>query len=161
MNLILDLHNFFIRSKGVLVSRNMYFTIMASLFKYKGESERAAIKWCQKYVDKFYHDEMVEAVLNVYRSDKTYRFSNEKIACLLCFSPEDISESYCHFSEVRRAKAKKARNKNSYERKRIRENKMTPAERREIYITFLKEHSDIKEKEALKTLGIGRTTYYK
>lgn len=161
MNLILDLHNFFIRSKGVLVSRNMYFTILASLFKHKGESERAAIKWCQKYVDELYHEEMVETVLNVYRSDKTYRFSNEKIARLLCFSPEDISESYCHFSEVRRAEAKKARNKNSYERKRIRENKMTPAEKREIHIEFLKKHPDIKEKEALKKLGIGRSTFYK
>lgn len=160
MNLILDLHNFFIRSKGVLVSRNMYFTIIASLFKYKSQSERAAIKWCQKYVDKLYYDEMVETVQNVYKSDKIYRFSNEKIARLLCFTPEDIADSYCCFSEERRAEAKKARNKNSYERKRIKAGKLSPAERREMNIEYLKAHPGIKEKEAIKVLGIGRSTFY-
>ncbi len=161
MNIVLDLHNFFIRNKGCLVSRNMFFTILASLFKYKGESDRAAIKWCKKYVDASYYDEMVETVLNVYKSDKIYRFSNERIAKLLCFTPEDIEQSYCCFSAERRAKAKKSRNKKYYNKRRNQEGKMSPEEKQKMCLEYLKEHTDIKEKEALKALNIGRSTFYK
>ena len=161
MNIILDLHNFFIRNKGCLVSRNMFFTILASLFKYKGESDRAAIKWCKKYVDSSYYDEMVETVLNVYKSDKIYRFSNEKIAKLLCFTPDDIEQSYCCFSKERKVEAKRSRNKRHYEKRRNQEGKMSPKEKQQMCIKYLREHPDIKEKEATKILDIGRSTFYK
>lgn len=161
MNIILDLHNFFIRNKGCLVSRNMFFTILASLFKYKGESDRAAIAWCKRYVDSSYYDEMVETVLNVYKSDKIYRFSNEKIAKLLCFTPEDIEQSYCCFSEERKAEAKKARNKNHYSKRRKQDGKMSPKEKQQMCLEYLREHPGIKEKEAIKALNIGRSSFYK
>ena len=161
MNIILDLHNFFIRNKGCLVSRNMFFTILASLFKYKGESDRAAIKWCKKYVDSSYYDEMVETVLNVYKSDKIYRFSNERIAKLLCFTPEDIEQSYCCFSAERRAEAKRNRNKRHYEKRMKQEGKISSEEKQKMCLEYLRNHPGIKEKEALKALNIGRSTFYK
>lgn len=161
MNTVLDLHNFFIRNKGCLVSRNMFFTILASLFKYKGESDRAAIKWCKKYVDSDYYDEMVETVLNVYKSDKIYRFSNEKIAKLLCFTPDDIEQSYCCFSEERKAEAKKNRNKRHYEKRRKQNGKMSPEEKQQLCLDYLREYPDIKDKEAIQALNIGRSTFYK
>ena len=143
------------------MSRNMFFTILASLFKYKGESDRAAIRWCKRYVDSNYYDEMVDTVLNVYKSDKIYRFSNEKIAKLLCFTPDDIEQSYCCFSKERKVEAKRSRNKRHYEKRRNQEGKMSPKEKQQMCLEYLREHPDIKEKEATKILDIGRSTFYK
>ena len=90
----------------------MFFFILANLLKSKGQKERAAIKWCLNYVDDEFKDEMVEIVQNVYNLEKTYRFTNKKIASLLCFSDTDIAESHCLFSDERRKEAKKVRNQN-------------------------------------------------
>lgn len=160
MNIILDLHNFFIRNKGCLVSRNIFFTILASLFKYKGESDRAAIKWCKKYVDSSYYDEMVETVLNVYKSDKIYRFSNERIAKLLCFTPDDIAQSYCCFSEERKVEAKRNRNKRYYEKRRKEDGKISPEEKQQMCLEYLRNHPGIKEKDGMNALNVSRTTFY-
>ena len=159
-NLILDLHNFFIRNKGFLVSRNMFFFILANLLKSKDQTERAAIKWCLKYVDDEFKDEMIEIVQNVYNLKKTYRFTNKKIAGLLCFSDSDIAESYCLFSDERRKEAKKIRNQNYYINQLNKTGKLTPAERKAIHLEYLQAHPDIKPKEAMEVLGIGKTTFF-
>lgn len=159
-NLILDLHNFFIRHKGVLVSRNMYFTILAHLFKHKKESVRSAINWCKRYVDTEYYDEMVKIIEQAYSSSKTYRFSNERIAELLCFDETDINESYCNFSEERQKEAKKKRNQDYYTRKRNEAGKLSPKERQMLHLEYLKAHPEINDKDGMKALNVSRTTFY-
>lgn len=160
MNLILDLHNYYIRHKGLLVSRNMFFTVLANLFKCKGEDERAAIKWCKKYTDKEYYDEMVQIVLQVYNREEIKRIPNKKIGQFLCFTAEDIAESYCCFSEERKVEAKKARNNNHYEKRRKSAGKLSTEEKQKMHLEYLRLHPDIKDKEAMEALGIGRTTFY-
>ena len=159
-NLIYDIQNLFIRRHGYLPSRNMFFTVLAHIFKYKKESVRNAIKFCMRFVDKEYKDEMVEIIETVFSNDKIYTPNHEKIARLFCMSERDINESYCNFSKERKDAARKVRNHNHYENNRIKAGKLSPAERREMHIAFLKAHPDIKDKEAMEILGIGRSTFY-
>ena len=103
---------------------------------------------------------MVEIVQNVYYLKKTYRFTNKKIASLLCFSDTDISESHCLFSDERRKEAKKVRNQNYYINQLNKTGKLTPAERKAVHLEYLEAHPDIKAKEAMEILGIGKTTFF-
>lgn len=159
-NIILDLHNFFIRHKGILVSRNMFFTILANLFKVAEQSDRAAINWCKRYVDAEYFDEMVSIIEQVYNNNKVRRIPNFVIASHLCFTPEDIEKSHCCFSEERRAQAKKDRDKKQYKKKRAEVGKLSNEERKQLQLEYLRAHPDIKDKEAMKALGICRSSFY-
>lgn len=158
-NLIYDLQNYFIRNKGFLPSRNMFFTILAHAFKYKKLSERSAIKFCLRFIDEEYKKEMVGIIEQVYYSKTTYIPHYEKIAKLLCFSEEDIEKSFCNFSKERKESARKERNHRYYESTRNAAGKLSPKEREKLNLEYLRTHPDISTKEGMAALGVGRTTY--
>lgn len=161
MNLILDLHHFFIAHKGCLVSRTIFFYILACLFKIRKSTKENCISWCSKYCDNEFKYEMEHIVELTYKSKVKYRFSNIQIANCLCFTEEDIANSWCNFSEERKAEAKKIRNKTAYKNKLAKENKLTCEEKKAIRIQFLKDNPDILPEEAMEALDIKSTTYYK
>lgn len=159
-NLILDLHNFFIRHKGYLISRNMFFYILACLFKLKKEPKSNCIHWCKKYVDNEYYAEMRQIIELTYKSKTKYRFSYIQIANMLSFTKEDITLSFCNFSDERKNEAKKARNKAYYLKKLEEQGKITTEERKKRQLEFLKANLDLPPKEVMKSLKICKTTYY-
>lgn len=161
MNLILDLHNFFIAHKGCLVSRTIFFYILACLFKIRKSTKENCISWCKKYCDNEFKSEMEYIVELTYKSKAKYRFSNIQIANCLCFTEEDIANSWCNFSEERKKAAKSKRNRTAYENKLAKENKLTCEEKKAIRIQFLNENPDMSPDEAMEALGIKRTTYFK
>ena len=42
----------------------------------------------------------------------------------------------------------------------ISDGKLTPAERKAVHLEYLEAHPDIKAKEAMEILGIGKTTFF-
>lgn len=123
-NLLLDLHNFFIRHKGVLTSRNLFFYIIANYLRKLGHPDYYAIKYCKKYCDKAYYREMRDTVLATYNNKNTYQFTYEYIALALGFTDEDIELSYCHFSKESRVEAKRKNNHDTYVRSLAKQNKV-------------------------------------
>ena len=160
MNLILDLHHFFIRHKGCLVSRNVFFYIVASLFRLKKMPVSDCLHWCNKYVDSSFRNEMYQIVTLTYKCKTKHHISNKQIADMLCFTEEDIAESFCNFSDERVQNARKIRNRNHYEKNVHKAGKLTNEERKKRNLDYLKEHPDASFEEANKQLGIGRTTYF-
>ena len=160
MNLLLDLHNFFIAHKGCLVSRDIFIYIIASIFKSKKFTQNDCKHWCKKYSDNEFKHEMYAIIKLIYKSKTTYHFSNKQIADSLCFTEEDIARSYCNFSEKRVINAKKVRNRNHYEKNLHKAGKLTNEERKEKQIKYLTEHPDATPEDAKAALGIGRTTFF-
>ncbi len=159
-NPILDLHHFFIRHKGCLVSREVFFYILANLFKLKKLPEASCIQWCKKYASNDYYSEMLHIIDLTYKSKKKYKFSYIQIANALCFDEIDIEKSFCNFSEERRNEAKRNRNKKYYRERLIEKGKTTKKKEIEFHLQYIKEHPEMTETEAKEYLGIGRTTFY-
>lgn len=159
-NLLGDLHNFFIRSHGELISRNQFFFIIAAYFKRMGEKDYYAVKYCSKYVDDDYYDEMEKIVMATYKNDNEFIFSYEYIALSLGFSETDIAVSYCNFSPERKKAAKSESNKRHYQK--IKEKAgITPAKKkREEILKYIESHPEMNWQEAKDKLGIGRSTFF-
>lgn len=103
---------------------------------------------------------MRHIIETTYKSKAKYRFSNVQIANCLCFTEEDIANSWCNFSEERKKEAKKIRNHNTYEKKRATSGKVSPKEKEKMNLEYLKAHPDISAKEGMVALGVGRTTFF-
>ncbi|MDD6146182.1 MAG: hypothetical protein PUB43_03940, partial [Oscillospiraceae bacterium] len=122
-NLLFDLHNYFIRHKGILPSRNMFFTIIASIMRKKNYAMYYCLKYCRKYVDDSYYNSMCEVIKNVYNGDSTYHYRLTTIADWLCFDEEDIRKSYCHFSEEKKKAARQKVNQTYYQKSKAQKGK--------------------------------------
>ena len=79
---------------------------------------------------------------------------------MLCFTEEDIAESFCNFSDERVQNARKVRNRNHYEKNVHKAGKLTNEERKKRNLDYLKEHPDATAEDAKIHLGLGRTTYF-
>lgn len=159
-NLLLDLNNFFIRHRGMLVSRNLFFFIIATYLKQLNQPSYYAVKYCRKYCDQSFYKEMKKTVLATYNSEAIYHFTYEYIALALGFSEEDIQLSYCNFSKERKKEAKRKNKRIQYEKTLAKQNKPTFKEKREAQLDYLRENPEMDEEAAKFILGIGRTTYY-
>ncbi len=157
-NLLLDLHNFFIRSKGCLVSRNMFFFIIANYLKYIKKDENYAVRYCYKYVDEEYYDDMCSIIARVYHNEKTYMMRYSTIADLLAFSDVDIERSHCNFTEEIRQQRKKEYDKQYYAQEKEKAGK-TPAQlKKEAQIEFVRNNPDMPVADIMKALGVSRST---
>jgi hypothetical protein len=159
-NLLLDLHNFFIAHRGRLVSRNLFFFIISNYLKMMDYSYYYALKYCRKYVDRNYYDEMEATVNATYNNETTYYFTYDYIASALCFSDEDIKNSYCNFSPERRKEAKRLNNQRYYQKKKA-DTGLSPAKQKKASeVEFIKNNPDIKWQEATEKLGISRSKFF-
>ena len=159
-NLLLDLHNYLIRHKGIVPSRNFFFFVIANYLKKLGHPDYYAVKYCRQYCDKSYYKEMKQTVLATYKNEVTYNFTYEYLAFALAFSEEDIRVSYCNFSKERKMEAKRKNNQKQYAKTLEKKGKLSFKEKRAFQLQFLKDNPDITDKEAMLNLGIGRTTFY-
>ncbi len=103
---------------------------------------------------------MCHIIEMTYKSKAKYRFSNIQIANCLCFTEEDIANSWCNFSAERKKEAKKIRNHNTYEKKRTALGKPSPKEKEKLNLEYLRAHPDISAKDGMAALGVGRTTFF-
>ena len=159
-NLLLDLHNFFIRHEGILVSRNLFFFLISNYLKMQGFSYYYALKYCRRYVDRHYYDEMEDTVSATYNTERTYSYTYEEIAYQLGFTEEDIEKSYCNFSKERKREAKRETDRRYYERKKDKEGISPAKKKRAEEKEYIKNHPDMKWQEAKEILGISRTKYF-
>jgi hypothetical protein len=159
-NLLLDLHNFFIRHEGLLASRNMFFFIIANYLRCMGHPDYYAIKYCDRYCDRAYRNEMINTIKATYHNETKYQFTYGYIALALGFSDEDIELSYCNFSAERKKEAKRKNNKLQYDRLLERTGKQRCKDKKACQLEYLKDNPETDEKAAMFILGIGRTTYY-
>ena len=159
-NLLLDIHNFYISKQGKLVSRNLFFFIISNYLKMMGYSYYYAIKYCRKYVDRNYYDEMEATIRATYDNETIYYFTYEYIANALCFDDEIINSSYCNFSAERKKAAKRLNNKRYYQKKKA-ENGISSAEKKRAEeIEFIKNNPDMKWQEATGKLNISRSKFF-
>lgn len=157
-NFLLDMHNFFIRHKGCLLSRNMYFFIIACFIKQIGHDEDYAVRYCYRYVDADYYNEMEYIVGSVYHSKKEYRFKYSTVADILGFTEEDYERSYCCYTEAQRKARKKEQNKKSYANRKEKAGK-TPAQlKKESQIEFVRNNINLPDADLMKALGVSRST---
>lgn len=157
-NLLLDLHNFFIRHKGCLLSRNMFFFIIACFLKQTDHNEDYAVRYCYRYVDADYYNEMESIINYVYTSKKTYTFRYSTVADLLGFTDEDYEKSYCSYTEAQRKERKKEYNKNYYADTKEKAGK-TPAQiKKEAQLEFVRSNIDMPVAELMEALGASRST---
>lgn len=120
-NLIMDLHNYFIRHEGDIYGlRAKFFTIMATYSTYIMDEDKCK-EFLSGYADDDFQSELEEIVRFIYKKasqKEKYTYRYEKIAEILCFTEEDIRMSYCSFSEERRVEATKNRKKRAAEKKK-------------------------------------------
>ena len=157
-NLLQDLHNFFIRSKGCLVSRNMFFFIIANFLKFIEQDEDYAVRYCYKYVDADYYNEMCSIISRVYHNKKIYKIRYSTIADLLGFSDVDIERSYCNFSDEIRRRRKKEYHKQYYTEQKEKAGKTLAQVKKESQLEFVRNNPDLPDTEIMKALGISRST---
>ena len=125
-----------------------------------GYSYYYAIKYCRKYVDRNYYDEMEATIRATYDNETIYYFTYEYIANALCFDDEIINSSYCNFSAERKKAAKRLNNKRYYQKKKS-ENGISSAEKKRAEeIEFIKNNPDMKWQEATGKLNISRSKFF-
>lgn len=111
-NVLLDLHNYFIRHGGQ-IKRNNFFMCLSVVCFMSHFSLYEALNYCSRYVASDFEDEMQDIV--TYEYEKEYRFYLKNIAYFLEFTEEDYNNSYSGFSEKRRKELRQARNRRYYE----------------------------------------------
>ena len=155
-NLIMDLHNYFIRHNGDIYGlRANFFTIMATYCTYIMEEEQCKEFLCV-YADDDFQSELEDIVAFVYkeaREEKKYTYRYETIAKTLAFTQEDIDKSYCSFSEERRIQATKNRKKRAAEKK-----KAETAAKRKSRNNYVKENYALSNAELAKILSVSERT---
>lgn len=155
-NLIMDLHNYFLRHNGDIYGmRANFFTIMATYCTYMMDEVECKNFLCD-YADDEFQSELEEIVRYIYHnlSEGTrYTYRYEKIAKILNFTEEDIRMSYCSFSPERREEATKARKKRYAEKK-----KAETRYKKQDRTRFVREHFDLSNAELAEACGVSERT---
>lgn len=155
-NLIMDLHNYFLRHNGDIYGmRANFFTIMATYCTHMMDEEECKNFLCD-YADDEFQSELEEIVRYIYDNLSkgiryTYRY--EKIAKILCFTEEDIRMSYCSFSQERREEATKARKKRYAEKK-----KAETRYKKQDRVNYVREHFHLSNAELAEVCSVSERT---
>ncbi len=153
-NLLLDLHNYFVRHKGNIQGyRNNFIFIYSNICK----NSNITIEYCklklEPYITDDFEKEANRIIENTYKTNTVYKFTNFKIADLLNFDDYDIKNSYCAFSEERRIEATKQRNKRKNEKR-----KQKTQSKKDNIKNFVKQNASWSTKKLAKQLQISERT---
>lgn len=153
-NLLLDLHNFFVRHKGEIAGyRNNFVFIYSNVCKKIG----VTINECKTNIDVYFpnefNDEAKRIIENTYKKKGFYKFTNFKIAELLNFDENDVKRSYSAFSEERKIEAAKQRNKRKNEKL-----KNKTKTKKDETKNFVRQNLNLSTKELAKHLQISERT---
>ena len=155
-NLIMDLHNYFIRHNGDIYGmRASFFTIMATYCTYIMDKEECK-SFLSDYADDVFQNELEEIVRYIYQnlSEGTrYTYRYEKIAKILNFTEEDIRMSYCSFSPERREEATRARKKRHAEKK-----KAETRYKKQDRMRYVREHFELSNAELAEACSVSERT---
>ncbi len=153
-NLLIDLHNYFMRHNGDITGyRNNFVFIFSNLCRVAGISEKECNDKINIYITNDFKNEAITIIENTYKRFKPYQFTNIKIAELLNFNKDDIKYSYCAFSEERKALATYQRNKRKSDKR-----KASTKNKKNKQIEFILSHQTMTTKEIATQLGISQRT---
>lgn len=123
-NTIKDLHNYYLRHEGnIMGARNEFIHILSCFLRFTHMSVEEAKDYIEPYCTQDFLAEAQKTVEKAYSTTTIYRYSNETIADLLCFTENDYMQSYCCYREKERLIRKRQSDKRAKDKqlKNIRE----------------------------------------
>ena len=162
-NVIMDLHNYVIWSKGECLrnNRNNFIHILASYAVLCNWTQKQTICFCKQYFKKSssFYNEMLLCINAAYsKEDNPYLYSCTKINEILDMG-EYTDIAHCCFTEERKKQQRKEYNHKQYlQRKAKKQNMPSKPKEREIYVS---QHFDEDPKILSKDLEVSLSTIYR
>lgn len=99
-NIIVDLHNYYVRRKGNITGyRHTFCFILSAYYKLCEPDMDKALSAILPYFEASFQEEAKTTVESVYQSKNKIRFTNRLIAIYLDFMDDDYNQSYCNYSQ--------------------------------------------------------------
>ena len=147
----------FVRHDGNIKGyRDSFVFIIANTLKAQGKTQQEALEYIEKYFENdTFMKEAITIIANTYKSQKLYKFSNEKIAEMLDFDEDDMAQSYGLFDSESKEAHKKAKKKRQNAKQKLERQEKSNKDGIKKYV---RDNMDAPIKELALVCGVSRST---
>lgn len=161
-NIIVDLHNYYVRRKGNITGyRHTFCFILSAYYKLCESDMDKALSAILPYFEISFQEEAKTTIESVYQSKNKIRFTNRLIAIYLDFMEDDYNQSYCNYSPEGALACRKKNLKRS-RKKQLLYAKSRPTKKQEetsFQLAYVEANMDTRTNmELAADLGVSRST---